>query len=281
MTSRGLVLGTLFLLTACRGAPPEVGATPDPDLESMINQQAESAAPGSVMVNEPLFRGVAYDRGEFQDFRVELSAGNCYVVVGAADETAKVLHLFVWDPNNDKVADDKSKSRQALAQLCPKRTGTYKIQGKVAKGAGHFAIGVFGKEAPEGAEPTEPEGPPEPAKPAKLDLEKVINEEAAAVAPGTKQVGSFYSGTSSKSEFFVELQKDNCYWLIGAAQVEVKDYAIFLWSEEKRIGEAKSDGNKAQFAHCVKESGMYRVQMKVDNADDVVKLGIFGKKQKK
>jgi starvation-inducible outer membrane lipoprotein len=40
MTSRGLVLGTLFMLTACRGAPPEVGATPDPDLESMINQQA-------------------------------------------------------------------------------------------------------------------------------------------------------------------------------------------------------------------------------------------------
>jgi hypothetical protein len=141
----------MTLAMACRGAPPEVGATPDPQLESMINQQAESAAPGSVMVNEALFRGVAYDRGEFQDFRVELVKGNCYVFVAASDQTATALHLFVWDPEDKKVADDKSKTREALAQTCPKQTGTYKVQGKIARGAGHFAIGVFGKEAPEGA----------------------------------------------------------------------------------------------------------------------------------
>ena len=272
----------MTLAMACRGAPPEVGATPDPQLESMINQQAESAAPGSVMVNEALFRGVAYDRGEFQDFRIELVKGNCYVFVAASDQTATALHLFVWDPEDKKVADDKSKTREALAQTCPKQTGTYKVQGKVARGAGHFAIGVFGKEAPEGAvAEAEPEPPKEPEK-VKLDLEKIINEEAGAVAPGTKQVGNFYNGTSAKSEFFVELEKGNCYWFIGAAQAEVKDYYIYLWDgDQKRIGETKAEGNKAQFGHCVKESGMFRVQMKVDDANDTVKLGIFGKKQKK
>ena len=277
----GACLSISSLAMACRGAPPEIGATADPELESMINQQAESAAPGSVLVNEALFRGVAYDRGEFQDFRVELVQGNCYTFVGAADQTVTMLHLFVWDAGNDKVADDKSKSRQALAQHCPKQTGTYKVQGKIVKGAGHFAIGIFGKEASgEEVATAEPETPAEPVK-QKLDLEKVIKDEASAVAPDTKQIGNFLNGTSTKSEFFVELEKGNCYWFIGAGQVEVKDYYIYLWSEEKRIGESKAEGNKAQFAHCVKESGMFRVQMKVDDANDTVKLGVFGKKQKK
>jgi hypothetical protein len=145
------------LLVACRGEAPEVGATPDPQLDSMVNQQAESAAPGSVMVSETLLRGVGYDKGELQDFHVEMTAGNCYVIVGAADETVTSLHVTVWDPNNKRVGQDRSKSREALVQHCPKETGSYKIQGKIGRGAGHFAIGVFGKEAPEkGAVAEEP-----------------------------------------------------------------------------------------------------------------------------
>lgn len=261
-------------MIGCRAAAPEVGVTPDPQLESMVQQQAETAAPGSEMVTDTLFRGVGYDKGEFQDFRVELQSGQCYIFVGAGDETIGALQLFVWDPDNSRVASDRSKKREALAQLCPETTGTYKLQGKIGRGAGHFAIGVFGKEAPE---------KPAEAAPAddKADLEKIINDEAAATAPGAAQLGNFYTGTATKSDFYVQLEKGTCYWFIGAAQPGVDDYYIYLWDpSNKRIGETKADSNKAQFGHCAEKSAMYHVQVKVDDDEDAVKLGVFAKKNK-
>ncbi len=266
--------GVALSLLACRGEAPEVGATPDPQLDSMVNQQAESAAPGSVMVNDVLLRGVGYDRGESQDFHVELTAGQCYVVVGAADETVTSLHLLMWNPANKRVAMARPKGREALVQHCPEETGSYKIQGKIGKGAGHFAIGVFGKEAPEKVVKEEP-------KENKADLEKIIKDDASSMAPGAEQVGNFYTGTAKKNEFFVQLDKGTCYWFIGAAQKGVDDYYIYLWNQEgKRMGESKADSNKANFGHCAKESSMYKVQVKVDDDNDEVKLGVFAKKGK-
>jgi hypothetical protein len=271
------LLGTFAFafLVACRGEAPEVGATPDPQIDSMVNQQAESAAPGSVMVSETLLRGVGYDKGELQDFHVEMTAGQCYVIVGAADETVTSLHLTVWDPANKRVGQDRSKSREALVQHCPKETGSYKIQGKIGRGAGHFAIGVFGKEAPEKAAAAE-----EP-KADKADLEAIINADAESIAPGAKQDGKFYTGTAKKSEFYVQLEKGTCYWFIGAAQPGVDDYYLYLWNQEgKRLTESKADSNKANIGHCAKDSSMYKVQIKVDDDSDEVKLGIFSKKGK-
>lgn len=270
-----LAFPVLLSLAACGREAPAVSPTPDPQIESMINQQAETASPGSEMVSETLFRGVGYDKGESQDFHVELTAGQCYIFVGAADEGVKGLQLTIWDPGNKRVAGDKSRTREALTQHCPSETGSYKFQGKVLKGAGHWAIGVFGKEAPEKAAPAE-----EP-KEKKADLEKMIGDEAASVAPEAKQIGNFYTGTSSKSDFYVQLDKGTCYWFIGAAQPGVDDYYIYLWDQNnKRIGETKANSNKAQFGHCAKDSAMYHVQIKVDDDKDEVKLGVFGKKQK-
>lgn len=274
---KALTLGSLPLLlalAACGHEAPPVSPTPDPQIESMINQQAETASPGSELVSEALFRGVSYDKGESQDFHVELTAGQCYIFVAAADEGVRGLQLTVWDPSNKRVAGDKSRTREALTQTCPSETGSYKFQGKVLKGAGHWAIGVFGKEAPEKKTVEEP-------KEQKADLEKMISEEAASVAPEAKQVGNFYTGTSTKSDFYVQLDKGTCYWFIGAAQPGVDDYYIYLWDQNnKRIGETKASTNKAQFGHCAKDSSMYHVQVKVDDDKDEVKLGIWGKKQK-
>lgn len=265
------ILTLSLAASACKQAPA-VSPTPDPQLESMVMQQAESASPGSEMVNEQLFRGVGYDKGEFQDFRVELQAGQCYIFVGAADETVSAFQIFVFDPQNSRATSEKAKGREALAQHCPTETGTYKVQGKIGRGAGHFAIGVFGKDAPAKLAKVE-EGP------AKLDLEAMILKDAEAAAPGATQVGTFYTGTAEKNDFFLKLDKGTCYWFIGAAQADVDDYYIYLWDQGgTRLGQTKADTNKAQFGYCAKESSMFRVQVKVDEDDDAVKLGVFAKK---
>jgi len=184
-TGASIVVGSAMLLglAGCGGAPP-VSATPSPELQGMIEQKAEAAAPESQAVGA-LFRGVGYRKGEFQDFHVELEAGNCYWFVAAGDPGITAFTLTVWDGSKDEVGQDKSKSREALVEHCPKKTGTFKFQGKVGRGAGHFAIGLFAKAAPEDAAPVE-EGPK------KADLEQMITDEASSVAPEATQVGNFY-----------------------------------------------------------------------------------------
>jgi hypothetical protein len=246
-----------------------VNPTPSPEIDSLIQQQAETAMPGSQQIAEQLFRGVAYDKGGSQDFRIELEQGKCYGFVGAADPGVERLEIFLWDPGDSRIDSNKSKTREAFVQYCADKTGTYRFQAKVGRGAGHFAVGVFGKDAPEKA--------PEPTV-AKMDLEKIIEDEAGSVAPGATRLGNFYKATTEKADFYVQLDKNTCYWFIGAATEAVDDYYIYLWDQKKtRIGETKADTNRAHFGHCAESSAMYHLQVKVDDADDEVKLGVYAK----
>lgn len=256
------------LLAACRGEAPPVSPTPSPELESMIKQQAESAAPDSEQVGA-LFRGVAYDRGEGEEFRVETEAGQCYTIVAAGDPTIEVFDLRVWGKSKIPAARDKSKGREALVQYCPEETGVARFEGKVGRGAGHFAIGVFKKGAPEKVEVVE--------KKDKLDLDKVIADEAAGAAPGAK-LENMYVAKGKQTDWYAQLKKGQCYWVIGAGQKDVDDFYIYMWDpRNNRIGQTKADSNKAQFGHCPTEDGMFHIQLKVDNDDDEAKVGVFSK----
>ena len=257
------------VLTACRGEAPPVSPTPSAELESMIKQQAESAAPESEQVGA-LYRGVAYDHGEAEEFRVETEAGQCYTIVATGDPTIEVFDLRVWGKGRSPAARDKSKGREALVQYCPEETGVARFEGKVARGAGHFAIGVFKKAAPEKVEPVA-------AKEDKLDLDKIIADEAAGAAPGAK-LENMYVAKGKQTDWYAQLKKNQCYWVIGAGQKDVDDFYLYMWDPKNdRIGQTKADSNKAQFGHCPKEDGMFHIQLKVDNDDDEAKVGVFSK----
>jgi hypothetical protein len=129
--------------TGCKSAP-EVAATPSPEIERDVRSQAESSAPGSSMVGQ-LYRGIAYDKGEFSDFHVELEGGKCYYFSAAGDQTVRSIGLYLWDPSDSRVESDKSKTRKSFLQHCPETTGSYKVEAKVLGGAGHYAVGVFAK----------------------------------------------------------------------------------------------------------------------------------------
>ncbi len=261
-------LPLVVLLTACRGEAPPVSPTPSPELESMIKQQAESAAPDSEQVGA-LYRGVAHDRGEGDEFRVEVEAGQCYVFVAAGDPTIEVFDLRVWGKSKIAAARDKSKGREALARFCPEETGVSRFEGKVAKGAGHFAIGVFKKGAPKPVE--------EAPKKGQLDLDKIIQDDAAAAAPGSK-LENMYTAKGKTTDWYAQMKKGTCYWLIGAGQKDVDDFYIYLWDpKNNRVGQTKADSNKAQFGHCPNEDGMFHIQLKVDDDEFEAKVGVFSK----
>lgn len=258
-------------LAGCGHAPPPVAPTPSPQIEASIKSQASAAAPDTEMVGQ-LFRGVAYDKGELTDWHVELTQGNCYWFIGAGDGGVEKLSVYVWDQSNSRVAQERSKTNTAVVQACPKSTGTFKVEAKVMGGAGHYALGVFAKAAPE--------PPPEPVKEEKKgpDLEAIINKDAAAQAPGATLVGDFYSAANGKMDWYTTLSRGKCYWFIGAGGDDIDDFYIYLWDpSNKRVGEQKSSGRKATFGHCPKEDGMFHIQVKTDSKSEKFKLGVFQK----
>ena len=132
-------------LSACGGATRPVSPTPDPEVESLVEAQAEKASPGSSLVGDQLHRGVAYEPGESQEFRETLAAEQCYVVAAAGDEGIRAIQITIWGPDEKRLAGDKSRTREALTQLCTKGQGSYRFEAKVLKGMGHYAIGVYGR----------------------------------------------------------------------------------------------------------------------------------------
>lgn len=265
----GLV--SLGLLAGCGAAPPPVSPTPSPAIETSIKSQASSAAPETEMLGQ-LFRGVAYNKGGTQDWHVELNKGSCYWFIGQGDEGVERLGLIVWDGGGSRVTDEKSKTNSSVVQHCPKSTGTFKFEAKVLKGAGHFAVGVFSKDAPP--------PPPTPEAPKAPDLEKIINDDAAAQAPGATLVGNLYSAQNGKMDWYTSLSAGKCYWFIGAGGDDIDDFYIYLWDQnQKRMGEQKSSGRKATFGHCPTKDGMYHIQVKTDSSSEKFKLGVFEKKK--
>ena len=85
-------------------------------------------------------------------------------------------------------------------------------------GAGHYALGVFTKAAPEPvAEPVkvEPKGP---------DLEAIINQDAESQAPGSKLVGKYFSAQNGKMD-----------WLHDALEGQVLLAHRRRWRRHRRL----------------------------------------------
>lgn len=264
-----IVLASLLSVAACK-SPPPVAPTASPDIEKRIETQASSAAPGSARLGE-LHRGVAYNRNEASDFRVELERGKCYWIVGSGDDTVEKLGIYLWDQDDSRVDSDRSRNASALVKHCPEKTGTFKFEVKVMAGAGHFAAAIYEKAA---------DDTPPPPPPKVVDLDAIIAAEAKANAPGATQVGELFAGSVGKNDWYTQLDKGTCYWFIGAGGDDIDDFYIYLWDpKNSRIGETKADDKKAVYGHCAEQSGMFHVQVKTDSGSEKYKLGIFAKKK--
>ncbi len=267
----------ILALAACGGKKHQIAKEPSPAIDTGVESQ-RSAFSGAEPVGE-LHRGAIDRTGTGQQFRVEMEVGQCYFLVGQGDDQIEALALYLWDEGGSRVASEGSPNNAVVLSHCPESSGLYKFESKVKGGAGHFAVGVFKKPHTAKAAPA-----PE-AKPKVVDrgpaLEKLITDEAAAVAAGATQKGAFYkAGTVEVTDWYLELSKGQCYWFIGAATDEVDDYYIYLWDPANvRVGQTKADTNKATFGHCPTKTGMFHLQVKVDDEDGAVRLGVFEKKQ--
>lgn len=111
----------------------------DDPVASRISALAMAAA-GAERVGD-MRQGAA----DVTDWYVALEPSKCYWFFAVGDEGVEQLSLFLWDPDNQRVADSKSETAEVELGHCPKAGGMFHVQAKIAKGSGRYGMSVYAK----------------------------------------------------------------------------------------------------------------------------------------
>jgi hypothetical protein len=125
------------------GEPPPVVAAPvaPPDLTTLIEAQAASAAPGAVRVGE-FYVGI----GDQTDWYTPMVPGKCYWIIGAGEAgKVKSLYTYLWDPRMSRITENRSDTPVSMVGYCPTVPGMYKFEAKVNSGKGEYKVGVYAR----------------------------------------------------------------------------------------------------------------------------------------
>jgi hypothetical protein len=264
---------TPLLLAACRRERPVAPVAPS-WLDPKVDEQGRAASQGGERVGE-FFRGIAYRDDDKTDWTVALDADHCFWFTGLGDEGVEKLSLYLWNPKEKRVADKRADVPMAVMTYCPDAPGMYRLQGKVARGFGHYSVAIF-QTAPVGKPPPPPEAPPEPI----VDLVALIEAQALAAAPGAVRLGAWFDGKTEQTEWYAQLKAGTCYWVIGAGEPgKVKKLWLYLWDpQNRRVTESRTPSGTSMVGHCATQTGMYKFQAKLESGSGFYKFGVFQKK---
>ena len=148
---RGSLIGSTLLLAAMLGigtlAPAchkrvVVAPAAAPDLEARADAEARGAVKNPERLGGAM-RGLATERDGYTDFQVALDEGTCYTFAYAGDASVEKFSIYLWDPSEKRVETQRSKPSSGYVSHCALKSGTYRLQGKVSEGAGHFVMVMY------------------------------------------------------------------------------------------------------------------------------------------
>jgi len=246
------------------GAVVMVPAGAPGDLDGAVQAQAAAQAPGTTPVGA-ILRG-AGGRGGRTEFHLQLVDDKCYWFSAAGDPGVGGLGLYLWGSGYFRVASAGGKGPQAVLMHCPRSTGMYRLQAKVRRGGGAFAVGVYAKAAP-------PKPPPPPE-----DLGALVEAEAAATAPGASRVGELLTGEAERHQWQARVEAGSCYWWVAHGEESVKEVSLFLYdSKRRRLDHNKTPARKVTLAYCPRRTSLVRLELKVHKGTGRYKVGLYGK----
>ena len=234
------------------------------DLDALVEKEAKVVAPDAKREGK-----FFHDSKEEMEWFVPMKVGRCYWVVAHGSEKIKELSLYLWNDDGDRMTENREGSKKVSIVHCPWEAGMFRFQVKIAAGKGPYSAAVYSK-------PGEPMEKPKKkggilgtgikfGKKGKKEstvtpLGPLVDDEAASSAPGAARVGDFYESDEKSHEWFVELEKDSCYYLVGVGEKgKVKGLSLYLWSPKgKRVTENTHGSEKVSIAHCSDKTGMYR-----------------------
>lgn len=244
-----------------------------PDEHTKLIEQAAQTMPGATRVGD-FYRGAGKDN-EHADFTVQLEGGRCYLFHGAAASSMQALSLYLWDPNNKRVADERGTSINPVIRYCAAMSGPFHVQGKVVKGAGDFRMAVYAlppQQEPQAAAPSPAAGDP---------LSAAVIAQAPTLAPGYAQQGDVWKGAGSKnghSDWTVPLESGHCYTFIGFGGAGVDNLSLYAWDPTgKRVADRRSNNSQSVMGVCPSMSGPFHLQAKIEKGQGEYRMGVYKK----
>lgn len=263
-------------------APARPQAPADP-LGQRLWELSQTFAPGSVLFGQ--WHKGALSRGDERDFFWNLQPGHCYTVIAVGSPSATDLDLYLFDPNRRRVTSDRERNNFPHLTHCASLPGAYRVEVKMYRGDGPFAVGVFdqtGGGAPAPApipRPVAPAPAPAPA-PAGDPLVQRLAELAPTFAPGQAAVSPVLRGaleTHGRQDFPINLQAGHCYTVIGVGAPSATDLDLYLFDPNNdRKTSDRERNNMPHITHCAGLPGPYRVRVQMYRGSGPFVIQIFG-----
>jgi hypothetical protein len=138
--------------TAAANARRSAELARDPELADALGQalfeRVTERAPGWIK-HEHVQRGTLAERGR-QAFLSVLPFGHCYRFIAVSGAGVIDLDLALFDANGVETArdvtEDSSPELGVTASICPGEPSQYRVEARMRRGHGDFALGVFHSE---------------------------------------------------------------------------------------------------------------------------------------
>lgn len=138
--------------TAAANAQRSAELARDPELADALGQalfaRTNERASGWLK-HEHVQRGTLADRGK-QAFLSVLPFGHCYRFLAVSGAGVSDLDLALFDANGVEIArdvtEDGSPELGVTASICPAEPSQYRVEVRMRRGHGDFALGVFRSE---------------------------------------------------------------------------------------------------------------------------------------
>jgi len=124
-------------------APEKVGGDQSDFIANRIRQLHAQYGKGRATISKA-FRGNLSANNE-KIFKVKLTAGHCYTIIGAGNPSVKNLDIVLLDHNNRELQKDKTRNSYPVLDTnpCPSFSGIFTLRAKMINGFGQFGVQVF------------------------------------------------------------------------------------------------------------------------------------------
>jgi hypothetical protein len=266
-------------------APPAQGqhlgtAPPSDPLSRRVMEIAGHYATGARLVGS-VKRGAA-SRGSSVNYAYNLVPGHCYTVIVAGSPSATDIDLFLFDPNRRRVASDREANNLPHLSHCASMPAAYRLEVKMHRGDGPFALGVFDAQGGAAPAPVAPVAmPPRPAAPAGPDpLLARLTEVSSAVAPGAAPVSQVFRGageTHARVDYSVNLEPGRCYTFIAVGSPSVTDLDLYVFDpNRRRVTSDRERNNFPHVTHCAGMPAPYTVRVQMYRGSGPYVMQVFG-----
>ncbi|MEM9068254.1 MAG: hypothetical protein AAGE52_07095 [Myxococcota bacterium] len=210
-----------------------------------------------------------------QDYDIQLEGGKCYAIVAVGANSVRNLDLVLLDSRGRQLDADTAGDARPIVRVCAERSGTFKMQVRMASGSGEFRYHAYrwprGTRGPFGLNGL--------IYVRLAEVSALLNVEGyepdATAAPGRGRLRR--EGASANHN--LELPANHCVGVLVVGGDGVSDLDITLTKSGRNLA---ADGTRNPFPtvrHCTTEAGRYRLSVSASGGSGEYFYQVFRRDQ--